>query len=77
MAEVKGRVFVESDCLVGGCLCPAWNEWFMACEDTDPKAIEEDRDPAPLRQWPFNPLACERPDLCQLYRKHKDDPDNG
>jgi hypothetical protein len=60
--------FIELECAVGGVHCPAWEEWFAACEDTDPNAIEEDRDPLPLLEWPFNPLACERPDICRLYR---------
>jgi hypothetical protein len=61
--------FDEPLCAVGGCRCPAWEEWFMACDDTDPKAIDEGRDPKPLEQWPFNPLGCERPDVCRLYAK--------
>ena len=64
-------VFVEAKCTIGGAKCPAWDEWFQACEDTDPEAIMDERDPAPLTSWPFNPLACERPDICPLYRQHK------
>lgn len=64
-------VFVKTKCLVGGCLCPAWDEWFQASEDTDPDAIKQGRDPLPLEEWPFNPLACERPDLCPLYASAK------
>lgn len=60
--------FVERDCTIGGGLCPAWAEWFQGCEDADPKCIDEDRDPLLLTAWPFNPLACERPDICKLYR---------
>jgi hypothetical protein len=65
------RVFEEALCTIGGALCPAWNEWFAACEDTDPTAAEEERDPDPLAAWPFSPLACERPDICPLYGRHK------
>jgi hypothetical protein len=64
--------FVEQHCTVGGCHCGAWSEWFQACEDTDPNAIDEDRDPAPLSEWPFDPLGCERPDICPMYRLSKD-----
>lgn len=60
--------FVESRCLVGGDKCPAWSEWFWASVETDPACNDEDRDPDPLLEWPFNPLACERPDLCRHYR---------
>jgi hypothetical protein len=63
--------FVERECTIGGCLCPAWQEWFMASEETDPQAVSEERDPVPLEEWPFDPAACERPDICPLYRKHK------
>lgn len=63
--------FVGSKCTVGGCSCGAWEDWFMACNDTDPEAIEEERDPKPLEQWPFNPLGCERPDICPLYQEAK------
>lgn len=71
--QVKGHTpgpgcFVESKCQVGGVLCPMWDEWFQACDDTDPDAIAEERDPKPLLEWPFNPLACERPDTCWHYR---------
>lgn len=65
------RVFTERDCQVGGVLCPMWAEWFDACEDTDPRAIDEGREPAPLLEWPFNPLGCERPDTCWHYRASK------
>ena len=69
MSEMLKLAFVERECAVGGCMCPAWDEWFQASEDTDPAAIDEDRDPKPLEEWPFNPLACERPDICRLYRR--------
>ena len=62
--------FVEEKCTVGGTDCPAWNDWFQACDDTDPGAFDEDCDPAPLLEWPFDPLGCERPDICPLYRDH-------
>ena len=69
--EPPGPPFVESECTIGGVLCGAWGDWFQACEDTDPNAIDEGRDPAPLLEWPFDPSGCERPDICPLYRKHK------
>lgn len=70
------RVFVEAHCTVGGSSCAAWHEWFWASVEADPSCNDEDRDPVPLAEWPFNPLACERPDICPLYRKHRDDPDD-
>jgi hypothetical protein len=66
--RVEAEYFVERDCQVGGALCPMWAEWFQGCEDADPDAIVEDRDPILLLEWPFNPLGCERPDTCRHYR---------
>ena len=66
-AEGDGSYFVEAKCSIGGCLCPAWSDWFAACEDADPTAIDAYRDPEPLERWPFDPTGCERPDICPLY----------
>ncbi len=67
--DLETTHFVESQCVVGGVFCGAWHDWFQACDDTDPKALAEERDPSPLVEWPFDPLGCERPDVCPLYAK--------
>lgn len=71
--------FVERDCTIGGILCPMWDEWFWASVDSDPACNKPDddgevRDPVQLLEWPFNPLACERPDICPHYRKSRSTP---
>lgn len=60
--------FEEAKCTVGGSLCGAWHDWFWASVDSDPDCNAEDRDPKPLLEWPFDPLGCERPDICPMYR---------
>ncbi len=70
LAGLAHGAFVEAKCTVGGTLCPAWNDWFQACDETDPDALAQDRDPTPLVNWPFDPVGCERPDICPLYRAH-------
>jgi hypothetical protein len=64
--------FVEGECRVGGCACEAWAVWFQACEEADPKAIDEDRDPAELEHFAFDPMLCQRPAMCPLYAKARD-----
>ena len=56
MSTQHTPLFVEADCKVGGCLCPAWADWFEAIDDT-----------GQLEEWPFDPLGCGRPDTCHLY----------
>src|SRR3546814_12819143 len=68
-SEGEGPVFVERDCQVGGILCPRWAEWFEACEDTDPDALDEERDPVPLTNFPFQPSECRKPESCALFRR--------
>ncbi len=63
--------FVEPECAVGGCACLAWNDWFQACEDADPAAIDEERDPRPLDR-PFDPSGCKRPSICPLFKRAAD-----
>jgi hypothetical protein len=43
-----------------------WEAWFVACDEADPKAIEQDRDPAELTAFPFDLSQCARPETCRL-----------
>lgn len=60
--------FVEARCAFGGCRCGAWEDWFMASDDRDPTAIDEERDPKPLSRFPFDPKNCADPERCAMYR---------
>ena len=62
-------LFVEKDCQVGGIACSAWCAWSTACEDTDPDAAAEQRDPKELCDFPFDPKDCECPKGCALFER--------
>jgi hypothetical protein len=63
--------FVEKDCEVGGSHCPMWEAWLMACDDADPKAIEQERDPAELPDFTFDPDKCACPETCRLSARSR------
>lgn len=61
--------FVETECAVGGTSCGAWHDWFSACDAQDPSAIEEDRDPVEITDFPFAIADCQQKEKCSLYRR--------
>ncbi|ALH82945.1 hypothetical protein [Sphingopyxis macrogoltabida] len=66
--RVEGEItpFVESQCAVGGSYCEAWHDWFWASADADPACNDEDRDPKPLTDFPFEVGKCFDVARCRL-----------
>ena len=62
-------VFDKDKCKVGGAFCGAWEDWFMACDNADPAAIKEERDPIHIIGQRVKRSECVHKESCPLYAK--------